>query len=72
LLQIFDRRLGLGAVTSIDTADVKSNEAHPLLRPTDWKASRPDTQNGLALIGLVDVDPGDLADNPVGRESYMT
>ena len=46
LLQILDRRLGLGSVTSIDTADVKSNQAHPLLRPTDGKASRPDTQNG--------------------------
>src|SRR5262245_1884111 len=47
LLQILDRRLGLRSVTTIDTADVKSDEAHPLLRTTDGKTSRPDTQNGL-------------------------
>ena len=54
LLQILDPRLGLGSVASIDTTDVKSHETHPLLRTTDWKASRANAQNGLALIGLVE------------------
>jgi hypothetical protein len=54
LQMILDPRLGLDSVASIDTPDVKSHETHALLRTTDWKASRANAQNGLALIGLVE------------------
>ena len=41
MLQILDCRLTLGSIASIDTTDIKSDQAHPLLRTTHGKAGRP-------------------------------
>jgi hypothetical protein len=41
------------------------------LRTAHWEASRPYPQYGLALIGLVDIQPCDFADNPIDCDFYL-
>src|SRR5262249_50218054 len=73
LLQQLARRLGLSAVASVNTADFNgvAAEAHQLLRTTNRKAGRAYTQNGLTLVGLINIAPGHLADDSVDRNALL-
>src|SRR6188472_160166 len=65
LLEGLDAGLGLRPEDAVDAADVPAAERDPLLRAAHGVAGRAAAQDRLVLIGLVDVQPGDRADDPV-------
>ena len=57
------------AEASIDPACVETNRTHPTLKAADWQAGRAKAENWLALVGFIDIDPRDPADDPVRSDA---
>src|SRR4051794_6046433 len=66
LLQLLDRRFGLGTKAPVDAAGIKTDCAHPALQTADWQTGRACLQHGMALVGFVDVDPRHSANHSIG------
>src|SRR4029450_6652058 len=48
-----------------DAAATEPDTSHAALQAARRQPAGPDPQHGLVLVGFIDVDPGDAADNPI-------
>src|SRR3954464_5874991 len=64
-LEAPDRGLRVGAEDAVDAIGVVATQRQPLLCPPDGVSGRTPADGGVAVVGLVDVQPRDVADDAV-------